>query len=219
MNINDYILKEIRAFQLHDSVKKAQAVFKNYPITHFPVVENNILIGSFSENDINTLEKTTDKLSTHSYLLQLFFTNEKATALEILKIFATHNTTIIPVVNENKEYLGYYDICDILSVFASGPFMAENSETLLVEKIVSDYSMAEISQIVESHGGNLLGLFVSGKSNDFIQVTLNIDSKSLNEIIQTFRRYEYEIISSHKNDIYLEDLKNRSDYLQKYLEM
>ena len=26
-------------------------------------------------------------------------------------------------------------------------------------------------------------------------------------------------ISTHENDVYLEDLKNRSDYLQKYLEI
>lgn len=55
MNINDYILKEIKAFHLKDSVKKAQKLFKNYPITHFPVVENDKLLGSFAEDDIQTL--------------------------------------------------------------------------------------------------------------------------------------------------------------------
>jgi hypothetical protein len=37
--------------------------------------------------------------------------------------------------------------------------------------------------------------------------------------MQTFRRYDYKIISMHENDIYLEDLKNRSEYLKKYLDM
>lgn len=219
MNINDYILKEITALQLQDSVKKAQTLFKNHPISHFPVIENNKLIGSFSENDIHTLENTTDKLADYSGLLQLFFTDVKATVLELLKIFATHNTSILPVVNEHKEYLGYYDVCDVLDVFATSPFMAEDTEILVVEKIASEYSIGEVSQIVEAHGGNLLGLFVSEKSDDVIQVTLKIEGKAVNDIIQTFRRYDYKIISSHENDIYLEDLKNRSDYLQKYLEM
>lgn len=52
MNINDYILKEIKAFQLSDNIKKAQKVFKNYPITHFPIVESDVLLGSFAEDDI-----------------------------------------------------------------------------------------------------------------------------------------------------------------------
>ena len=54
---------------------------------------------------------------------------------------------------------------------------------------------------------------------DFVQVTLKIISDEINEIIQTFRRYDYKIVSNHENDIYLDDLKNRSEYLQKYLEM
>lgn len=219
MNINDYILKEIKAFHLKDTVKKAQRLFKNYPITHFPVVENNKLLGSFAEDDIQTLENKEEELVVHSYLLNSFFADEKATVLELLKIFADNNTTIIPVLNKDKNYMGYYDLCDVLDVFSTSPFMIEESETLIVEKLEMDYSMGEVSQIVEANGGKLLGVYISEKSNDFVQVTLKIVSDEINEIIQTFRRYDYKIVSNHENDIYLEDLKNRSDYLQKYLEM
>lgn len=219
MNINDYILKEIKAFHLKDSVKKAQKLFKSYPITHFPVVENDKLLGSFAEDDIQTLENKEEELVAHSYLLNSFFADEKATVLELLKIFADNNTTIIPVLNKEKNYIGYYDLCDVLDVFSTSPFMIEESETLIVEKLELDYSMGEVSQIVEANGGKLLGVYLSEKSNNFVQVTLKIVSDEINEIIQTFRRYDYKIVSNHENDIYLEDLKNRSDYLQKYLEM
>ena len=219
MNINDYILKEIKAFHLKDSVKKAQKVFKNYPITHFPVVENNKLLGSFAEDDIQTIENKEDELVAHSHLMNSFFADEKATVLELLKIFADNDTTIIPVLSKDKNYIGYYDLCDVLDVFSTSPFMIEESETLIIEKLENDYSMGEVSQIVEANGGKLLGLYLSEKSNDYVQITLKIVSDEVNEIIQTFRRYDYKIISNHENDIYLEDLKNRSDYLQKYLEM
>ena len=115
--MNDYILKEINAFQLKDSVKEAQKVFKNYPITHFPVVENGKLLGSFAEDDIQTIENKEDKLAVHSHLMNSFFTDEKATVLELLKIFANNNTTIIPVLNTDKNYIGYYDLCDVLDVW------------------------------------------------------------------------------------------------------
>jgi hypothetical protein len=72
---------------------------------------------------------------------------------------------------------------------------------------------------VESNGVKILGFYISERSNGFTQVTLKVASDEINEIMQTFRRYDYKIISNHDNDIYLEDLKNRSDYLQKYLEM
>lgn len=219
MNINDYILKEIEAFDLNDSVNKAQTLFKNYPITHFPVIKNEKLLGSFAEEDIQTLEDNTGVLENHSYLLQRFYADKKATVLELLRIFAMHNTTIIPVLNANKDYIGYYDLSDVLDLFSSSPFMSNDSETLVVEKLELEYSMGEVSQIVEANGGKLLGMFISERSTDFVQITLRVVSKKINEIIQTFRRYDYKIISSHENDMYLEDLKNRSEYLQKYLEM
>ena len=219
MNINEYILKEIKALKLKNTVKSAQKLFKNYPITHFPVIENGKLLGSFAEDDLQTIENKEDELVSYTHLLNSFFADEKATVLELLKIFADNDTTVIPVLNENKNYIGYYDLRDVLDVFSTSPFMVEESEILIVEKLEDDYSMSEVSQIVESNDGKLLGLYISERKNGFVQVTLKIVSEEINEIMHTFRRYDYKVISTHENDIYLEDLKSRSEYLQKYLEM
>ena len=217
--MNDYILEEITPLRLKDAVKKAQKVFENYPITHFPVIENNKLLGSFAEEDLQTIDNKEDELVKYSHLLNSFFADKKATVLELLKIFADNDTNIIPVLNEDKDYIGYFDLRDILDVFSTSPFMIEESETLIIEKLSNDYSMSQVVQIVEASGGKLLGLYVSEKKADTIQITIKIISEEINDIMQTFRRYDYKIISMHENDIYLEDLKNRSEYLQKYLEM
>jgi len=77
--------------------------------------------------------------------------------------------------------------------------------------------MSQISQIVESNNGKLLGLFVSDSNNETIEITIKVTQGSMNDIIQTFRRYNYEIISDHNDDNYMNNLKERSDYLDKYL--
>ena len=219
MNITDYILNEIKPLPLNGSVKAAKKVFNNFSITHFPMVENNIYLGCFAQEDIQTIENNNDNLAAYKYLLISSFTDEKATVLELLKIFADNSTNIIPVLSEEKEYIGYYDLCDTLDVFSTSPFMMEKSETLIIEKLESDYSMAEVAQIVESNGGKLLGMYLSEKHQNLVQITLKISTEDIHEIMHAYRRYDYKIISTHANDMYLEDLKNRSDYLQKYLEM
>ncbi|PQJ79543.1 CBS domain-containing protein [Polaribacter porphyrae] len=219
MNINDYILNEIKPLSLKSTVNTAKDLFDNFPITHFPVIENRKLLGSFAEDDIHTTENNEQELVENVHLLNSFFADEKATVLELLKIFADNDTNIIPVLDDKKEYIGYYDLRDVLDVFSTNPFMIEESETLIVEKLEDDYSMSEVTQIVETLGGRLLGLYISEKNNGFVQITLKIITEDINEIMQTFRRYDYKVISTHENDIYLEDLKNRSEYLQKYLEM
>lgn len=219
MNINNYILKENKALTLKSTVKNAQQLFRNFPITHFPVIKDEKLLGSFAKEDLQTIKNNEDKLENYIHLFNSFFADEEATVLELLKIFADNDTNIIPVLNKDKSYIGYYNLREVLDVFSTSPFMIEASETLIVEKLEDDYSMSEISQIVESNGGKLLGLYISQKENASIQVTLKIISEEINEIMHTFRRYNYKVISTHENDIYLEDLKNRSEYLKKYLEM
>ncbi len=219
MNINDYLLKDIKALGLQDSVNSAQKLFKNFPITHFPLVENGELLGSFAEDDMHTIENKEAILGSYTHLANYFFSDENATVLELLKIFADNDTNIIPVLNTDKNYIGYYDLHDVLDAFSMSPFMLEESETVIIEKLENDSSMSEVTQIVEANGGKLLGIYISEKHDSFLQVTLKIISDDMNEIMQNFRRYDYKIISSHQNDKYLEDLKYRLDYLQKYLDL
>ncbi len=77
--------------------------------------------------------------------------------------------------------------------------------------------MAEITQIIESNNGKILALFISEADVENIQVTIKISLGNLNEIIQTFRRYNYKIISDHYEDNYINTLWERADYLDKYL--
>ena len=53
----------------------------------------------------------------------------------------------------------------------------------------------------------------------WLGVTIKIGNVSLNDVTQTFRRYSYNIISGHEDDNYIKGLKERSQYLDKYLKM
>ena len=219
MNINDYISQTIKPLTLKSTVKSAQKLCKDVPNSHFPVVENNKLLGLFPERDVRTIENKNRELSDYSYLLDQFFASEKTTLLDLITLFADNDCNLIPVLDKDRNYLGYYELSDILDAFADSPFLHNESETVVVEKSKDDYSMSEISQIVESNGAKLLGMYISSQSSDNVKITLKIISEEVNEIVQTFRRYDYNVITTHSNDEYLEDLKNRSDYLKKYLEM
>ena len=101
--------------------------------------------------------------------------------------------------------------------FNETPFFSEPGGILIVEKGIQDYSFSEISQIVESNDAKLLGAFISKIENDVAQITLKIGNTSLNDVTQTFRRYSYNIIAGHEDDTYIKSLKDRSKYLDKYL--
>jgi len=216
MNITDYILKDFKPLTLKCKISKAQKLCENLPITHIPVVENGKLLGCFSQSDIRTIEDTEQNVENFTDLFYHYHSDTTSSTLELLSIFADNDANIIPVISENN-YIGYIELADILETFSSTPFLANDGFTLIVQKNNIEYSMSEISQIVESNSGVLLGAYQSEMTTDVVTLTLKIASQEINEIIQTFRRYNYLIITEHKDDFYLEDLKNRSDYLQKFL--
>ena len=219
MNMKEYILNEIHVLTLNSTVKNAQKVCKSFPITHIPIIENDHLVGCISGSDIQTIEEKDSPISEYRDLIDFFFASEKVTILDLIKLFADNDCNIMPVLSEKKKYLGYFELNDILDLFTSSPFLYNDGVVIIVEKLTKEFSTSEISQIVETNKGKMLGLYISNETSDLTQVTIKISSEDINEVIQTFRRYNYNIVSQYKDDFYLQDLKDRSDYLQKYLDM
>jgi hypothetical protein len=180
------------------------------------VVEKEMYIGSIASDDIETFEAN-KKVTDYRYSLEGFFARSTMIWLDVLEVFAKNNTNLVPVLDEKNKYVGYYEITDIMKFFHETPFLQESGGIIIVKKRISEYSMGQIAQIVESNNGKLLGLFVSETDSENIKVTIKISLGVMNEIIQTFRRYNYEIVSEHFEDNYINTLKERSDYLDKYL--
>ena len=88
---------------------------------------------------------------------------------------------------------------------------------ILLEKEINNYSFSQICQIVESNNAKMVGAFIAESNQYTVKISLKINTSEINEILQSFRRYDYTVLSKHKEDFYIEDLKDRSDYLQKYL--
>jgi len=217
MQTTDYINKDIKALSPSDKISKAKKIFKELTFTHLPVVDKRNLLGLVAKSDIQTIEEENKLISDFSYLFSSIHTYDNTNWFELLKLFALNDATIIPVVNKNLKYLGYYELTDIMHIFNNTPFLNDTGATLVVSKGVQDYSFSEISQIVESNNGKLLGAFISKMDKETVEIIVKLIDNDLNNTIQSFRRYNYSILSSFHIDEYLTTLKERSDYLQKYL--
>ena len=214
--INDYITNDYKALDSQETIADVQDFFIDVPFSHFSVLNEGVYIGSIAADDVETFD-TDKKVADYKYALEGFFARKNMIWLDVLEVFAKNHTNIVPVLDEENAYVGYYELEDIVKFFHETPFLKEQGGIIVVKKSILDYSMSQITQIVESNNGKLLGLFVSEADAETIQVTLKIALGSMNDIIQTFRRYNYEIVSEHHEDNYLNNLKERSDYLDKYL--
>ncbi|HLV50672.1 MAG TPA: hypothetical protein VKY44_01790 [Flavobacterium sp.] len=183
--------------------------------SHLPVVENDIYMGSLAAIDV--VPSQTQTVGDYRYSLLPYFVRKDSGWFEILEKFAQFDCNVLAVLNEKNHYTGYYLYENIFPFLNETPFLKETGLSIVVEKHYMDYSISEIAQIVETNNSKLLGIFLSELKNDRAQITIKASSGNINEIIQTFRRFGYDIVSEHNQDIYLNELKNRSAYLDKYL--
>lgn len=214
--IADYITNDYKALDSRQAIAEVQDFFVDVPFSHFPVLDEGTYIGSIAADDVETFDSD-KKVADYRYALEGIFARNNMIWLDVLEVFAKNHSNVVPVLDENNLYLGYYELEDIVKFFHETPFLKEQGGIIVVEKSITDYSMSQVAQIVESNNGKLLGMFVSQADANKIQITIKIALGGMNDIIQSFRRYNYEIISEHQEDNYLNTLKERSDYLDKYL--
>ena len=218
MQLQDYVINDIKPLHVNDKISDLKMLFNELTYSHIPVHNNGVYIGCISENDAHCFEGVT-VINECKYAIEGFFVRETTNWLDVLEAFAQNNTNIMPILDSKNQYIGYYELKDIIHLFNETPFFAEPGGVLIVEKGIHDYSFSEIAQIVESNNGKLLGAFISEMDTDLVTITLKVGNTSVNDVIQTFRRYSYKIVSGHEEDTYLESLKERSQYLDKYLNM
>lgn len=219
MKLQEYIINDIKPVESSSKIADLQLLFNQLTYSHIPVKDiNGVFAGVLFETDVHCFDGS-KPVSEYLYAIENFYVRNTTLWLDVLEAFAKNSSNIMPVLDEKNNYLGYYELNDIISLFNEAPFFHAPGAVLVIEKGINDYSFSEISQIVESNNGKLLGAFISNIKNDVVQVTLKIGNTSLNDIIQTFRRYSYNIVSGHEEDTYIESLKERSDYLNKYLNM
>ena len=148
MQTIDYISNDVKPLRLEDTISKVKNVFSKCHHSHIPVFDNNTFYGSIARQDIEYVEVENKKLINFKNQLQTFNTSESVNWFEVLEYFATYNANLIPVLNSDKRYLGYYELDDFLGIFKRTPFIHEEGIIFVISKNINEYSFSEISQII-----------------------------------------------------------------------
>ena len=147
MPLREYIINDIQPVSIDDTIKEVQLIFSNLTYSHIPIQKDKVYLGCISEADAHCLDSS-KQISKYQYVLEGIFVRSETIWLDVLEAFAMSNANIMPVLDKNNKYLGYYELSDFLSIFNETPFFSEPGGILIVEKGINDYSFSEISQIV-----------------------------------------------------------------------
>jgi CBS domain-containing protein len=190
-----------------------------FRISHLPIVNNEDFLGLISDKDIYDYNMAEEPIGNHNLSLFSPYVTEDQHIYEVIELASRLSLSIVPVLSNNNHYKGVITQNDLIHYFADFSALKEPGAIIILEMSIHDYSLSQISQIVESNDAKILSLYISSHSSSTrLELTLKINKSDLTSIIQTFTRYNYTIQSTFMDHDDMDSLyENRYDMFMKYL--
>ncbi|TXF89931.1 CBS domain-containing protein [Neolewinella aurantiaca] len=202
-----------------DTGEEALGVMNEFYIRHLPVVEEGELKAVVSEDDILDADAL-QPVSSYRLPVQPPSVFPDDHLYDVMRILTEYKLTVVPVINREGTYIGMITNEDLLRIFGESSTFSSQGSIVVLEVLRQDYSLSEISRIVESEGAIILSSFVrSFEGSNRLEVTIKVNSQSIAATLATFERYNYVVQASYNEKQLSDSLRERFDSLMNYLEV
>jgi acetoin utilization protein AcuB len=220
MLASELISDNIPPLKTSDSGLTALNWMDEFKVSHLPIVNNREFLGLISDSDILDLNTPEEALGNHHLSLFRPFVNANQHLYEVLKLIVKMDLSIIPVLNDQNEYLGNISLKSLLLQFAKTAAADQPGGIIVLELNDNDYHLSEIAQIVESNNAKILGLYLQSHiESTKLDVTIKVNRENISGILQTFARYDYVVKASFQQSEFSDDLRQRFDLFMNYINM
>lgn len=218
MLVADLITDEIPPLKQTDSIELALDWMEQFKVSHLAVVKGKELIGLVSEHDLIDYQNPTESIEQlKTPLLKPIIHNYQHT-YDLLKLMMSFNLTLIPVLDDKELYKGCITLKGLLQNISTMASVQDPGGVIVLEVNQFDYSLAQISSIIEGNDAKILSCHVSSLPDSTkVEVTLKINVEDLSRILQTFNRYNYLVKASFQHTDFSGGMKNKLDEFLHFL--
>lgn len=197
MIAKELINDAIPVVRTSDTGNTALQWMETHRVSHLPIVNNQEFLGLISDTDIYDNNCGEDPIGNHNLSLVRPFVFENQHIFEIMDLCAKMKLSVIPVLDTNKNYLGAISLFKMVTEFSKMMSIEKAGSIIVLEMTIHDYSLHEISGIVESNNAKILTSYITDFDNSTqINVTVKVDVTDIASILQTFERYNYNVKAS-----------------------
>ncbi len=221
MVAEDLINEMIPPLKLSDSGEKAKHWMEELRLSQLPVVDKNSYQGLLLEDTLLDSENLNKKISEFRLDYKDLAILPGTHYYDVIKMATSNKLQILPVIDASKKFLGVISLNEtaiaIAQMFASqGP-----GGILLISMKDQDYSMAQISRLIEANDCKILSSFVvtDERVPGQVNLTLKLSKTDLARVIATLERYDYNVITQFHETELINNDQERLDLLMKYLNM
>jgi len=190
-----------------------------FRVSHLPIVKGDEFLGLISDSDVYDLNKAEEPIGGQKLSLFSPYVYENHHIYDVIEIISRLKLTVIPVLEDEKTYVGLITLNDLMQYIEQIFSVREPGGIIVLDLNSIDYSLSEISRIVEGNDAKILSLYVKSSTDSRkIELTIKINRTNLTSIIQTFLRYDYTIKTTYVRDDDMKDvLEDRYNSFMRFL--
>ncbi|MCS7019688.1 MAG: CBS domain-containing protein [Cytophagales bacterium] len=221
MCAKDFINTLVPPLKPSDTVGRALAWMEEFRVHQLPVVENSNYKGMFSETALYDANLPAD---TPLANLQPDFTDcfvtEDQHFYDVIRVAESFKVQTVPVLSNEQLFKGVVVLRDTLGALAR-TFATQNPGGIIVLSMpVYDYSLAQISRLIESNDAKILSSYVETDPHNpnMVKLTLKLSAMETSRIIATLERFGYHVAARFNENEEINIARERLSSLFKFLE-
>jgi acetoin utilization protein AcuB len=218
MIARELISENIPSLKPGDLAGDALRLMDENHVKHLAVVENDRYLGLVSENvllDAGNDSLTLDQFTEHLTFPCIFENNHFLRAAQVMK---EQDISVVPVLNEEKEYAGIIIAADLLHRLTGFVGSGEPGGLIVIETEKRNFSFSELSRLVETNDAVITQLNTDEQPEQgLITVTIKINRTEISDIVATLQRFEYNVVYYQGEEAFENEIRSNYNNLMNYL--
>ncbi len=221
MLVQELTNREISPLKLNDTVSAALLRIDLLHTTKIAVVDDEgYLIGMAALDALVEIVDEETPLSEVT-LAEPISVPKHQHLFEASRVMLAKELFLLPVVGENKEFLGMLKKRDVLTALGELFNLSTFGSVITVELTQADFTLSDLVRIIEMEGAKILGVAVQQPDADNLsyRVSFKLNLEDSSVVSAGLRRFGYTITSEANSEVLEHNFSDRADELIRYLDI
>lgn len=204
-----------------DSTEKAILWMEELRLHQLPVVEEGVFHGMVSDEYLYDSNQPKQLIGDYDTIADQARVHYSQHFFDIIRLAQDNEVGLVAVTDDQNKYRGVVTLEDTLSSFAKTTAVQSPGGILVLAMNQVDYSLAEISRLIEADEMKILSVHLEADPTDptRIRVTIKVNKMDLSRVIATLERFSYTIIAQFHEPSQEDHHQERLEALFRYLDI
>jgi acetoin utilization protein AcuB len=205
---------------LTDTGNEALSLMEENNLTQLPLLSDDKYMALVQETDVLDWDKPESPLSFADFLGYKPAILSSSHPYEALRISHQQNLSIVPVVDDENNYIGAITRNELLGFITENSGLNNPGGIMVLEIDPRNYSLYEIARICESEDVLIISsqLFTN-RATGKLEVTIKTNRTNLEAVSASLERHNYGVKQVFGDEQHANDMLGRYELLMNYINM